>query len=61
MDLLQGELDEICDLWNNHQIVRTRQGHIHGVPNQLYHLPEVQGIILNVYNYILLKMTINTD
>ena len=46
MDLLQMELNEVRDSWNTHRIVHTRQDYIHGIPDELYHLSEIQGILI---------------
>ena len=58
MDVLQQELDEVRDMWNTHLIVHRRnENQVYGIPDELYHIPEVQGIIhigealKQVYNY----------
>jgi len=47
MDVLQGELDEIRHSWNTHPMVKARSGHgIYGVPDELFYIPEIQGIYM---------------
>ena len=45
MDLIQGELDQVCHIWNTHLIRYSRQG-ISGRPNELYFLPNIHGLII---------------
>ena len=42
--ILQNELDELRSMWNSHLIRHARSRvHISGIPEELYHLPELQG------------------
>lgn len=41
--VIQNELNEIVEHWNTHYIRRSRHDTIPGVPNVLYHLPELSG------------------
>ena len=49
MDLLQGELNDICEMWNTHLIRadRTRR-HVSGIPDELFFIPEIRGIIHDI-------------
>ena len=48
MDIIEMELNEVCDMWNNHLIAYTRRGNIDGIPEELYYLSEMRG---NVVTY----------
>ena len=41
--VIQNELNKIVEHWNTHYIRRSRHDTIPGVPNVLYHLPELSG------------------
>ena len=43
--IIQKELDEIRDEWNNHYIRKSRHHTASGIPNTLYFLPEGVGTI----------------
>ena len=43
-DVLQKELDNTAQLWNSH-IIRQRRGGISGIPEELYNIPALYGMI----------------
>ena len=47
MDVLQKELDNTAQLWNSH-IIRQRRGGISGIPEELYNIPALYGMIYNL-------------
>ena len=44
-DLLQTDLDNVKNEWNDHYIRKSRNGVLAGIPNQLYYLPELKGFV----------------
>lgn len=44
MDVLQGELNDIRDMWNVHRIRADRARRVSGIPDELFYIPEVRGI-----------------
>ena len=45
MHLIQQELDQVAHEWNCHRIHPTKSCMVPaGIPNELYFLPDVQGI-----------------
>ena len=47
MNVIQAELDRMKNLWNMHRI-RCNRGHINGIPDELYYLPEERGTELAI-------------
>lgn len=43
MDLIQSELDNVVQMWNTHLIRRSTAETVNGIPNELYHIPEIRG------------------
>ena len=41
--LLQSELDKMTEEWNTHFIRKSRFTKVHGIPDELFYLPEVYG------------------
>ena len=52
MDVLQKELDNTVQLWNSH-VIHRRRGGISGIPEELYNIPALYGMIYNnsYYNF----------
>ena len=46
MNVLQEELNDICDMWNVHRIRADRAGRVSGIPDELIYLPELRGVCL---------------
>ncbi|XP_064389966.1 uncharacterized protein LOC135337880 [Halichondria panicea] len=44
MDLIQSELDNVVQMWNTHLIRRSTAETVNGIPNELYHIPEIRGV-----------------
>ena len=49
MNILQKELDEIRVMWNTH-VIRHAPRQVSGVPDELYYIPELQGMFINYCN-----------
>ena len=49
MDVIQKELDNTAQLWNSH-VIRRRRGGISGIPEELYNIPALYGMIYITYN-----------
>ena len=46
MNVLQEELNDICDMWNVHRIRADRARRVSGIPDELIYLPELRGVCL---------------
>lgn len=44
MDLLQKDINDMMDIWNAH-LIRKQARVINGIPNELYYLPHMRGLI----------------
>ena len=44
MDVLQKEFDNTAQLWNSY-VIRRRRGGISGIPEKLYNIPALYGMI----------------
>ncbi len=55
MDVLQKEMNDIVQMWNTH-VIRMPRGGVGGKPDELYHLPSLQGMnIIIIYCILLLR------
>ncbi|XP_065680522.1 uncharacterized protein LOC136094498 [Hydra vulgaris] len=53
-ELIQFELDKMKEEWNSHNIRKTRHANVHGIPDEMFYLPEL-------YNYQQCGVNINDD
>ena len=49
--IVQIELDQVMEAWNNHYVRKSRHHTASGVPNTLFLLPETVGTIDHMHQY----------
>ena len=52
MDLLNNELQNVKDIWNNHYIRGSRNDTVRGKPNELFYMPEIIGMSIKMHKLI---------